>query len=115
VVKFIAEARAQGIAFCARTSTMGADFTVVPEEKLIEEEPKPGKKKAAPVKKRAAPKNQRTVGKAIRFGLAAVKGVGEGAVEAITLARKAGGAFLSVTDFCLRVDTRKVNARCWRR
>jgi DNA polymerase-3 subunit alpha len=112
VVKFIAEARAQGISVLRPDiNESGADFTVVPEEKLVEEEPKPGKKKAVQAKKRAAPKNQRTVGKAIRFGLAAVKGVGEGAVEAITLARKAGGPFLSVTDFCLRVDTRKVNRK----
>jgi DNA polymerase III alpha subunit len=50
-------------------------------------------------------------GKAIRFGLAAVKGVGEGAVEAIQAARAAGGPFLSVTDFCTRVDGRKVNSK----
>jgi len=37
--------------------------------------------------------------------------VGEGAVETITEARRGGGPFLSVTDFCLRVDTRKVNRK----
>jgi len=47
----------------------------------------------------------------IRFGLAAVKGVGEGAVEVIRLARVAGGRFLSLVDFCQRVDTRKVNRK----
>jgi DNA polymerase-3 subunit alpha len=50
-------------------------------------------------------------GKAIRFGLAAVKGVGEGAVECVQEARRKAGAFLSVTDFCLRVDPRKVNRK----
>jgi DNA polymerase-3 subunit alpha len=48
--------------------------------------------------------------KVIRFGLGAVKGVGEGAVEVILEARKDGG-FLSVDDFCQRVDTQKVNRR----
>jgi len=92
VVKFIAEARAQGISVLRPdVNESGADFTVVPEEKLVEEAPRPGKKKAAPAKKRAAPRNERVVGKAIRFGLAAVKGVGEGAVETITEARKTGG------------------------
>jgi DNA polymerase-3 subunit alpha len=57
VVKFIAEARAQGISVLRPDiNESGADFTVVPEEKLIEEEPKPGKKKAVQAKKRAAPK-----------------------------------------------------------
>jgi len=37
--------------------------------------------------------------------------VGEGAVEIICAARVAGGRFLSVVDFCQRVDTRKVNRK----
>jgi DNA polymerase-3 subunit alpha len=113
VVKFIAEARAQGISVLRPDiNESGADFTVVPEEeKAGEETRKRGKKKAAEAKKKAAPRSERMVGKAIRFGLAAVKGVGEGAVEMITEARSTGGAFLSVTDFCHRVDTRKVNRK----
>jgi DNA polymerase-3 subunit alpha len=47
----------------------------------------------------------------IRFGLAAVKNVGEGAVEAIIEARKEGGPFESLDDFCQRVDLRQVNKR----
>ena len=47
----------------------------------------------------------------IRFGLAALKNVGEGAVEAILRARRADGAFLSLFDFCERVDLRAVNRR----
>lgn len=46
----------------------------------------------------------------IRFGLTAVKGIGESAVEAILAARK-DGPFTSVTDFMARVDLRKVNKR----
>ncbi len=48
---------------------------------------------------------------AIRFGLAAVKNVGEGAVEAILAARAEGGPFAGLHDLCERVDLRKVNKR----
>ena len=50
-------------------------------------------------------------GQAIRFGLAAVKNVGQGAVESILEARKEGGPFSGIFDFCDRVDSRKVNKR----
>jgi len=50
-------------------------------------------------------------GGAIRFGLAAIKNVGEGAVEATLAARKEGGPFRSLFDFCERVDLRAVNRR----
>ena len=43
--------------------------------------------------------------------LAAIKNVGEGAVEAILSARSAGGPFRSLFDFCERVDLRAVNRR----
>jgi len=50
-------------------------------------------------------------GGAIRFGLAAIKHVGSGAVEAIIAAREAGGPFRSLPDLIARVDTRLVNKR----
>jgi len=50
-------------------------------------------------------------GKAIRFGLAAIKGVGEVAVETILKARNEGGKFKSLSDLCERVDGRTVNRR----
>jgi DNA polymerase-3 subunit alpha len=53
---------------------------------------------------------QRDVGD-VRFGLAAIKNVGEGAVEAMIAARSDGGPFRSVFDFCERVDLRAVNRR----
>ena len=40
------------------------------------------------------------------YGLGAVKGVGEGPVEAIVAAKQAGGAFKNLFDFCKRVDHR---------
>ncbi|MFZ5585702.1 MAG: DNA polymerase III subunit alpha [Thermodesulfobacteriota bacterium] len=50
-------------------------------------------------------------GEAIRFGLAAIKNVGEGAVDAILAARAEGGDYVGLYDFCERVDLRKVNRR----
>jgi DNA polymerase-3 subunit alpha len=47
----------------------------------------------------------------IRFGLTAVKGVGENAVAAILAARAEGGEFESLWDFCRRVDQAQVNKR----
>jgi DNA polymerase-3 subunit alpha len=47
----------------------------------------------------------------IRFGLAAIKGVGEIAVQSILDARRAGGPFTSLQDLCERVDTRTVNKK----
>src|SRR5439155_20326021 len=47
----------------------------------------------------------------IRFGLAAIKNVGEGAVEAVLTARRQGGRFTALFDFCERVDLRAVNRR----
>ncbi|MGH2670310.1 MAG: DNA polymerase III subunit alpha, partial [bacterium] len=48
---------------------------------------------------------------AIRFGLAAVKNVGLGAVEALLVARNGGGPFTSLEDLLERVDPRTVNKR----
>jgi DNA polymerase-3 subunit alpha len=48
---------------------------------------------------------------AIRFGLAAIKNVGEGPIETILEARRAGGPFMSFSDFCHRVDMRKLTKR----
>jgi DNA polymerase-3 subunit alpha len=47
----------------------------------------------------------------IRFGLAAIKGVGEIAVETILKARSEGGRFNSLSDLCERVDGRTVNRK----
>ncbi len=89
VVKFIAEARAQDIEVQRPDiNESDTDFTVVVRN--VDD----GKNK-----------------KAIRFGLGAVKGVGEGAVEVMKAARDEGGPFLSLFDFCKRVDGRKVNRK----
>ncbi|BEU87949.1 DNA polymerase III subunit alpha [Selenomonas sp. TAMA-11512] len=48
---------------------------------------------------------------AIRFGLAAVRNVGENAIRAISEARENGAPFTSLADLCSRVDARTVNKR----
>ena len=47
----------------------------------------------------------------IRYALAAIKGVGEGAVAEIVEARRQAGGFASLTDFCTRLDARALNRR----
>lgn len=53
------------------------------------------------------------VGTQIRFGLAAVKGVGEGAVEAILAARDCDGKFVDLFDVTKRVETRAANRKVY--
>ncbi|MBI5271003.1 MAG: DNA polymerase III subunit alpha [Burkholderiales bacterium] len=49
--------------------------------------------------------------KKIRYGLGAIKGTGQGAIEAIVAAREAEGPFTSLFNFCARVDKGKCNKR----
>jgi DNA polymerase III subunit alpha len=49
--------------------------------------------------------------KVIRYGLGAVKGTGQQAIEAIVRARQEGGPFRSLYDFCCRVDRTRINKR----
>ena len=55
-------------------------------------------------------KNQRAA-TYIRYGLGAVKGTGQNAVEAIIAARESGGPFTDLFDFVKRVDKRQLNRR----
>jgi hypothetical protein len=48
---------------------------------------------------------------AIRYGLSAVKNVGEGAMEAAIAEREKIGPFTSLEDFAARMDSRSVNKR----
>lgn len=54
-----------------------------------------------------APIDERT----IRYGLGAIKGTGEAAINCLVKAREAGGAYKDLFDFCRRVDKRVVNRR----
>jgi len=49
--------------------------------------------------------------KVIRYGLGAIKGVGQGACESIVAERQRGGAYKDLADFCRRVDPTKLNRR----
>ena len=86
----IAEARRLGIGVLPpNVNYSGLDFT-------IEDEP------------------EGTEGPAIRYGLGAIKNVGEGPVQVILAARDpstGGGPFEDLDDFCQRVDLRQVNRR----
>jgi DNA polymerase-3 subunit alpha len=53
----------------------------------------------------------RPISGAILFGLAGVKNVGEGAVEALVKERTANGPYSGLVDFCRRVDSREVNRK----
>ncbi|HHH47695.1 MAG TPA: DNA polymerase III subunit alpha, partial [Gammaproteobacteria bacterium] len=48
---------------------------------------------------------------AIFYGLGAIKGVGEGAIEGIIQAREQDGPFRDLFDFCQRIDLKKANRR----
>jgi DNA polymerase-3 subunit alpha len=49
--------------------------------------------------------------KVIRYGLGAIKGTGQSAIESIVEAREEGGPFKSFFDFCCRVDRSRINKR----
>ncbi len=51
------------------------------------------------------------IGENIRFGMGAIKNVGEGPVEAIIAERKENGPFTGFIDFCERVSTKSCNKR----
>src|SRR5207253_1333390 len=51
------------------------------------------------------------VGPNIRFGLGAVKGVGESAIESILVARRTIGKFTTLHQFCEHVDLRACNKK----
>lgn len=55
--------------------------------------------------------NFTVVGDKIRFGLAAVKNVGKNAIKAIIEARERKGKFVSLTDFCQRVDSGEITKK----
>ena len=88
VVEYIGECRQMGIEVLPPDiNTSGVDFTP-----LYEQDPDGRQKKGV-----------------IRFGLAAVKGVGEKAVEQIIAARQYVGRFQSLFHFCENVDLRAAN------
>ncbi|MCG6923110.1 MAG: DNA polymerase III subunit alpha [Acidobacteria bacterium] len=98
MVQYIGECREMGIRVLPPDVNEAQKFFTVVPRAVAEGEETPGGGPAAPATD-------------IRFGLAAIKNVGEGAVEAMLTAREEGGAFRSLFDFCDRVDLRAVNRR----
>ncbi len=98
VVRTIAEARAWGVMVLPPDlNASDTDFTVV---------------YASPngdAKLRGSGKLRDRLGPRIRFGLGAVRGVGEAALETVLDARKTGGPFRDLFDFAARVDAKRLN------
>ena len=98
VVRIIAEGRAWGVTILPPDiNASETDFTVVYASPNGDYVPPRGSK----VRDRFQPQ--------IRFGLGAVRGIGDSVLEAIFDARKKGGPFRDLFDFAARVDSRKVN------
>lgn len=104
VTNFITECRRMGIEVLSPSlNASGLDFTI---EQRPANTPAPIGHDAHMAYRFPIP-----AGAAIRFGLAAIKNVGEGPVEIILEARRSGGPFKSLEDLCQRVDLRKVTRR----
>jgi len=98
VVRTIAEARAWGVSVLPPDINASAlDFSVVYQ---YPEGRGPG---------RGPGKLRDRLGPQIRFGLGAVRGVGESALESVFEARTAGGPFADLFDFAARVDSKRLN------
>jgi len=104
VVRIIAEGRAWGVEILPpEINESKRDFTVVYSAKDAGTNGKPKGTRRGPsrLKDPYHPK--------IRFGLGAIRGVGETAIEAVLEAREAGGLFKDLFDFAERVDPKRVN------
>lgn len=98
VVRTIAEARAWGAQVLPPDINASAtDFTVDYAYPQGNAPKRPGQKLSDPF------------GARIRFGLGAVRGVGEAALESVFEVRAQGGPFKDLFDFAARVDGRKLN------
>jgi DNA polymerase-3 subunit alpha len=106
MVQYIGECREMGIRVLPPDVNESEKFfTVV--ARAEEEAPAPDAAPEEGPDAEPAPAGQADV----RFGLAAIKNVGEGAVEAMIETRNESGRFESLFDFCDRVDLRAVNRR----
>jgi DNA polymerase III subunit alpha len=102
VIKNVAEVRGLGIEVRRPdVNESETDFSVVKEQTAAGAQPAKKKQKKPDTGEK----------KYIRFGLSAVKGVGEGAVESIVGARDKDGRFSDLFDFCNRIDLKRVNKK----
>ena len=101
VVRTIADARAMGVTVLPPdVNESDIDFKVVYTHPQGNKRPQRGEKTATA---------KDPCGPQIRFGLGAVRGLGEGALEALLEARKEGGPFKDLFDFASRVDAKRIN------
>ena len=101
VVRTIADARAMGVTVLPPdVNESDLDFKVVYTNPA-------GDRKVPRTAKTAVQKDR--LGPQIRFGLAAVRGLGGSALEALLEARQEGGAFKDLFDFASRVDAKRIN------
>ena len=102
--EYIAEARAFGIEVLGPdVNESGVYFAPAPS--LVAGAVRPGEPTEKPTDGTSVPLQR------IRFGLAAIKGVGEGAVEAILKARNETGKFKTLAELCERVDGRTLTRK----
>ena len=101
VVRTIAEARAMGVTVLPPDiNESETDFTVVYTH--------PDGRQADRARERERGRKD-PLGPQIRFGLGAVRGLGDAALEAMFEARERGGPFRDLFDFAARVDAKRVN------
>ncbi|AKT40831.1 DNA polymerase III subunit alpha [Chondromyces crocatus] len=104
VVRIIAEGRAWGVEILPpEINESHMDFTVVysAPDGTANGKARNAKGRGTRLKDPYQPK--------IRFGLGAIRGIGETAIEAILEARTSGGSFKDLFDFSERIDPRRVN------
>ncbi len=107
VAQYIEEARRMGIT--VRPPDIHRSFARFTMEEGVTPPPDPGPAGRPP---KAGPPPAAGVGSGvIRYGLLAVKNVGEKAIEDIIQSRERESPFASLVDFCERVDTRTVNRK----
>ena len=105
VINYIQESRRMGIhVLPPDVNHSGLDFA-------IQDLPSDAEQEALPKDPTLAFQFPVSEGAAIRFGMAAVKNVGVGPVQAILAARAEDGPFDNLEDLCDRVDLRQVNKR----
>ncbi len=99
VVRIIAEGRAWGVDILPpEINESRTDFTVVYAVP-----------NGAPHKRKKGSKVNDALDPKIRFGLGAIRGVGDSALQAILEVRDAGGPFADLFDFAQRIDPKRVN------
>ena len=105
VVRIIAEGRAFGVEILPpEINESRTDFTVVYASPAQGSSTLPRKRSTRRMSRVAESLDPR-----IRFGLGAIRGVGQASLDAILEAREMGGPFADLFDFSQRVDSRRVN------